>query len=191
MPEITNVNLSGHGVINMFLAFVFLLKVKLFSKVMTNRIRRWCLLLLENKARRFKLQEYLWKMPLIQQKQIHKSLYESFLQVFLFSWYTSERNHFKAYFRCLFFMEQLCFICSENSQEITPRRCIIHLLQQTKFLRGRVKKNTLSLKEVCYLNFSFCLQVRLFSLCFYEEVQNDFHVFEYVKGNSWCWTPNN
>lgn len=79
MPEITNVNLSGHGVINMFLAFVFLLKVKLFSKVMANRIRRWCLLLLENKARRFILQEYLWKMSLIQQKQIHKSLYESFL----------------------------------------------------------------------------------------------------------------
>lgn len=147
MPEITNVNLSGHGVINMFLAFIFLLKVKLFSKVMANRIRRWCLRLLQNKARRFILQEYMWKMPLIQQKQVHKSLYESFLQVFLFSWYTSERNNFKAYFRCLFFMEQLCFICSEKSQEITPRRCIIHLLQQRKFLRGRVKRTPSVLKR--------------------------------------------
>lgn len=32
MPEITNVNLSGHGIINMFLlALVFLFKLKLFS----------------------------------------------------------------------------------------------------------------------------------------------------------------
>lgn len=56
-----------------------------------------------------------------------------FFLVFSFSWCTSERNHFKAYFRCLFFMEQHCFICGEASQGIISRRYIARLSQQRKF----------------------------------------------------------
>ena len=165
--------------INMFLlAFIFLLKVKL------------------NKAPRFSLNNTYGKCHWFNQ---------NFVRVFSFSWCASKRNHFKAYFRCLFSIE-----------EITPTRCIIRLLQQGKFhpLAKSVRnKNTHSLQKVCYLNW----RLRIFFSVFFASML--FHIkrglqavfacrqdiliyvftkkyrtifmYSSVKCNSWCWASDN